>query len=64
MPYQSSNPVWGKKKHSTSTAIIKVLNYLMVSLDNETHSATLFIDSSKAFDFVDNGILKQRLLFQ
>ncbi len=39
-----------RKKHSTSTA---VLNYSMVSLDNKTHSAALFIDLSKAFDCVD-----------
>ncbi len=51
-----------RKKHSTSTAIIKVLNDLMVSLDNKDHSAALFIDLSKAFDFVDHEILKQRLL--
>ncbi len=61
MPYQSSSPVLGKKQ-STSTAIIKVLNYLMVSLDNKNHSAALFINLSKAFDFVDHDILKQRLL--
>ncbi len=34
----------------------------MVSLDNKNHSAALFIDLSKAFDFVDHEILKQRLL--
>ncbi len=33
----------------------------MVSLDNKNHSAALFIDLSKAFDFVDHAILKQRL---
>ncbi len=33
----------------------------MVSLDNENHKAALFIDLSKAFDFVDHEILKQRL---
>ncbi len=33
-----------RKKHSTSTAIIKVLNDLMVSLDNKNHSAALFIE--------------------
>ncbi len=49
------NPVL-RKKHSTSTAIIKVLNDLMVSLDNKNHSAALFIDLSKAFDFVDHEI--------
>ncbi len=34
----------------------------MVSLNNKIHSAALFIDLSKAFDFVDQEILKQRLL--
>ncbi len=52
-----------RNKHSTSTAIIKVLNYLMVSLDNKKkHSAALFIDLSKAFDFADHDVLKQRLV--
>jgi len=50
-----------RKKHSTSTAIIKLLNCLMVSLDNKNHAA-LFIDLSKAFDFVDHEILNQMLL--
>ncbi len=30
-----------RKKHSTFTAFIKVLNYLMVSLENKNHSAAL-----------------------
>ncbi len=34
----------------------------MVSLDNKNHSAALFINLSKAFDFVDHEILKQMLL--
>ncbi len=34
----------------------------MVPLDNKNHSAALFTDLSKAFDFVDHNILKQRLL--
>ncbi len=51
MPYQS-----------TSTAIIKVLNDLMVSLDNKNLFISLFIDLSKAFDLKDHDILKQSLL--
>ncbi len=51
-----------RKKHRTSTPIIKVLYGLMVSLDNKNHSAALFIDLSKTFDLVDHEILKQRLL--
>ncbi len=30
----------------------------MVPLDNKNHSAALFTDLSKAFDFVDHNILK------
>ncbi len=37
--YQNSNPVLGKTQYIHS--IIKVLNYLMVSLDNKNHSAAL-----------------------
>lgn len=50
------------EKLSTTTAIIKVLNDLMVALDNKNHSAALFIDLSKAFDSINHDILKQRLL--
>ncbi len=60
--FLSSKNALSEYIHSTSTSIIKVLNDLMVSLDNKNHSAALFIDLSKAFDLIDHEIWKQRLL--
>ena len=42
-----------RKKHSTITAAMKVLNYITEALDKKQHSVSLFIDLSKAFDTVD-----------
>ncbi|KAI4830607.1 hypothetical protein KUCAC02_002226 [Chaenocephalus aceratus] len=51
-----------RKKHSTITATMKVVNDITSILDNKQSCAALFIDLSKAFDTVDHRILKQRLL--
>ena len=51
-----------RKKHSTTTAALKVINYILESLDNKQHCAALFIDLSKASDTVDYILLKQRLV--
>ena len=50
-----------RKKHSTITAAMKVLNYITEALDKKQHSVSLFIELSKAFDTVDRTILWQRL---
>ncbi len=49
------------KKHSTITAVLKVLNDLVRSLDGKHHCACLFIDLTKAFDTVNHNILLDRL---
>ncbi len=49
------------KKHSTIKAVLKVLNYLVRSLDGIHHCACLFIDLTKAFDTVNHNILLDRL---
>ncbi len=49
------------KKHSTTTAALKVLNYIVGSLDSGDFCASIFIDLSKAFDTVDHEILLHRL---
>uniref|UniRef100_A0A3P9K1B3 Reverse transcriptase domain-containing protein n=1 Tax=Oryzias latipes TaxID=8090 RepID=A0A3P9K1B3_ORYLA len=51
-----------RKKHSTVTAAMKVINDIIVALDKKQYCASLFIDLSKAFDTVDHGVLKIRLL--
>lgn len=51
-----------RKRHSTITASLKVVNNIMESLDHKKPVLLLFIDLSKAFDIVDHHILKQRLL--
>lgn len=51
-----------RKKHSTITAVTKVINDILVALDRKQFCASLFLDLSKAFDTVDHAVLKQRLL--
>lgn len=51
-----------RKRHSTITAAMKVVNDVLVAVDKKQHSALLFIDLSKAFDTVDHEVLKLRLI--
>ena len=50
-----------RKKHSTTTAAIKVVNDITEALDTRKYCTALFIDLSKAFDTVDHVILAHRL---
>ena len=50
-----------RKKHSTITAAMKVLNDITEARDKKQHCVSLFIDLSKDFDTVDHAILRQRL---
>ena len=51
-----------RKKHSTTTAALKVINDISVVRDKKQHCASLLIDLSKAFDTVNHDVLKSRLL--
>ena len=50
-----------KKHHSCETALLRVQNYLLKSIDNEQCVVLLLLDLSAAFDTVDHKILLQRL---
>jgi len=47
---------------ATITAVTKVINDILVALDRKQFCASLFLDLSKAFDTVDNAVLKHRQL--
>uniref|UniRef100_A0A8C6KGR8 Reverse transcriptase domain-containing protein n=1 Tax=Nothobranchius furzeri TaxID=105023 RepID=A0A8C6KGR8_NOTFU len=51
-----------RKGYSTTTAVMKVVNDIIVVLDRKQFCASLFIDLSKAFDTVDHAILINRLI--
>ena len=51
-----------RKRHSTITATLKVVNDIIESLDCKKYCAAVFIDLSKAFDTVDHVTLVDRLL--
>ena len=56
-PLQSSY----KRHHSTDTALLKVKNDLLCSLDNNKAVLMVLLDVSAAFDTVDHDILLDRL---
>ncbi len=51
-----------RKKHSTVTATMKVLNDFISVIDSKEYCVALFLDLSKAFDTVDHYVLAQRLV--
>ena len=50
-----------RKRHSTETALIKVIDELLFNLDEDRVSGMILIDYCKAFDMVDHSILLQKL---
>ena len=56
-PYQSAY----KHKHSTETALLKIFDDLLNSMDKQQVSLLVLLDLSAAFDTVNHAILKERL---
>ena len=50
-----------KKFHSTETALLKVQNDILESLDNGYATALIMLDLSAAFDTIDHQMLLNRL---
>ena len=50
-----------RPKHSTSTALIKVTDEWLKSLDNGQFTGAIFVDVQKAFDIVDCKCLLSKL---
>ena len=56
-PFQSAH----RKCHSSETALLKVQNDILMSLDSQLVTLLVFLGLSAAFDTVDHGVLVNRL---
>ena len=56
-PFQSAY----RKFHSTETALLRIQNDLLLSINQQKISALVLLDLSAAFDTIDHGILLSRL---
>ena len=50
-----------RKSHSTETALIRLIDQLLLNLDNDKITGLVFIDYKKAFDLIDHQLLLSKL---
>ena len=50
-----------RRRHSTTTAILDLIDKINRALNDKEYALTVFIDLSKAFDGIDHLILQQKL---
>ena len=50
-----------RPRHSTETALIKIIDDLLFNLDNDCVSGMVLIDYRKAFDMIDHTVLLKKL---
>ena len=50
-----------RKNHSCSNAIMEITNEILKNKENNIHTASVFIDLSKAFDTLDPAILLHKM---
>jgi len=50
-----------RKSHSTETALIRLVDKLLLNLDNDKITGLVFIDYKKAFDLIDHQLLLPKL---
>ena len=50
-----------RKSHSTETALIRLVDQLLLNLDNDKITGLVFIDYKKAFDLIDHQLLLSKL---
>ncbi len=48
-------------KHSTELATLEIVDRIIIQMDNNKTPINIYIDLSKAFDTIDNNILKSKL---
>ena len=50
-----------RPRHTTETALIKVIDYLLFNADNDCVSGMVLFDYRKAFDMIDHALLLKKL---
>ena len=50
-----------RSKHSTETALIRIIDDLLFNLDNDRVSGMVLVDYRKAFDMIDHSLLLKKL---